>query len=73
MRIDPLLLEVLACPCPQHAPVVPGGSADEAAPDTLVCSRCKTRFPVTDGIPVMLLDQATVGPHGVGADLGQEG
>lgn len=58
MTVDPLLLEVLACPCPQHAPVaeVAGG---------LRCTACEAVFPVRDGIPVMLLDQATPGPSGV--------
>jgi uncharacterized protein YbaR (Trm112 family) len=58
------LWDVLACPCPQHAPVTP----DEAA-GTAVCARCRTSFDVRDGIPVMLLDEAHPGPQGIGADL----
>lgn len=68
MTIDPMLLEVLACPCEHHAPVEASGSGPEDV-DALVCTRCRTRFPVRDGIPVMLLDEATPGPHGIGADL----
>ena len=56
------LWDVLACPCPEHAPVEP----DEAA-DQVVCTRCRTRFDVRDGVPVMLLDEATPGPEGVGS------
>lgn len=62
-RLDPRLLEILACPCEHHAPVTEVG-------DTLVCTRCRTTFEVRDGIPVMLLDEATPGPGGIGADLG---
>ena len=56
------LWDVLACPCPQHAPV----TADEAT-GRVVCTACQTSFEVRDGIPVMLLDEATPGPRGVGA------
>jgi hypothetical protein len=63
LGLDPRLLEILACPCEHPAPV----DVDEAA-STLVCRRCATSFPVRDGIPVMLLDDATPGPHGIGAD-----
>lgn len=61
------LWDVLACPCPEHAPV----AADETA-GQIVCSRCGTRFDVRDGIPVMLLDEATPGPDGIGAAPGPE-
>jgi uncharacterized protein YbaR (Trm112 family) len=59
MEIDPLLLEILACPCEHHAPV-------DLVQDTFVCTRCRTTFPIRDGIPVMLLDEATPGPAGIG-------
>jgi uncharacterized protein YbaR (Trm112 family) len=51
LGLDPILLEVLACPCPQHATL----TVDEAASE-LVCDECARRFPVRDGIPVLLLD-----------------
>lgn len=56
--MDPILLNVLACPCPQHAAV-------EQVDDGLRCCACEAVFPIRDGIPVMLLDQATPGPSGV--------
>ena len=68
MNIDALLLEILACPCEHHAPVEPD-TEDLAEATALVCTRCSTSFPVRDDIPVMLLDEATPGPQGVGADL----
>jgi uncharacterized protein len=49
--IDPKLLEILACPAPHHAPVV-------QQDNYLVCTQCGLRFPIRDGIPVMLLDEA---------------
>jgi uncharacterized protein YbaR (Trm112 family) len=61
--IDPELLAILACPCPQHAPV-------ELAAESLRCTRCQTTFPIRDGIPVMLLDEATPGPGGIGGATG---
>lgn len=62
MPLDPALLEILACPCPQHAPLREGE-------DVVECTRCATRFPVRDDIPVMLLDEAVPGPQGIGAEL----
>ena len=44
MNIDPLLLEILACPCEHHAPVEPD-TADLAAATALVCTRCATTLP----------------------------
>lgn len=71
MKIDPLLLEILACPCEHHAPVRPD-DADLAVAAALVCTRCATTFPVRDDIPVMLLDEATPGPEGIGAEVGPD-
>ena len=62
LGLSPHLWDVLACPCPQHASV----TADEDH-DEIVCTACATRFPVRDGIPVMLIDEATPGPGGIGA------
>ncbi len=53
LGLDPLLLEILACPCPAHAPL----DVDENR-GLLVCTDCGRGFPVRDGIPVMLLDEA---------------
>jgi uncharacterized protein YbaR (Trm112 family) len=48
--IAPELLEILACPV-DHAPV-------RETPTHLVCSSCGRRYPIRDGIPVMLVDEA---------------
>lgn len=53
LGLDPLLLEILACPSDDHAPV-----RVDAARGLLVCTECGSGFPVRDGIPVMLLDEA---------------
>jgi uncharacterized protein YbaR (Trm112 family) len=61
-QIPPAIRELLACPrC--HGPLLDGppGRPEESA--TLHCAACALRFPVRDGIPVLLLDQArTEGP-----------
>lgn len=51
------LWAVLACPCDAHGEVV----ADEEA-RMIVCTVCGRRFPVRDGVPVMLLDEALMPP-----------
>ncbi|MGF7236616.1 MAG: Trm112 family protein [Frankia sp.] len=55
MMLDPSLLEILACPCPEHAPLRQDTQLGEPV---LVCTSCNLAFPVRDGIPVMLLDEA---------------
>ena len=55
--LDPQLLEILACPCAEHAPLTVGTPSDPTA-DALTCTSCGRSFPVVDGIPVLLLDDA---------------
>jgi uncharacterized protein YbaR (Trm112 family) len=50
MPVDRELLEILACPV-DKSPVREEG-------DRLVCTKCGRRYPVRDGIPVMLVDEA---------------
>ena len=57
------LLDLLACPSEDHAPL---REETRDGADVLVCSFCASSFPITDGIPVLLLDDATPGPNGVG-------
>ncbi|MFE2755595.1 Trm112 family protein [Actinosynnema sp. NPDC059335] len=57
VQLDAQLLEILACPCPEHAPLRVGTPADPLA-DYLTCTSCGRSFPVRDGIPVLLLDEA---------------
>lgn len=63
MAIDEDLLAMLACPSDDHAPL-----RLEVREDTnvLVCTVCLSTFPVEDGIPVLLLDEAIPGPNGLG-------
>ena len=54
MIVDPELLAILACPrC--HAALT-----EDAATPALVCSAadCGLAYPVRDGIPVLLVDEA---------------
>jgi hypothetical protein len=57
VKLDPQLLEVLACPAEHHAPLRPG-SPDDPDADALTCTECGLIFPVVDDIPVLLLDEA---------------
>lgn len=53
MALDERLLEILVCPdC--H-----GGLEHKERRKVLVCAGCGLQFPVRDGIPVMLVEEAT--------------
>lgn len=59
--IDKELLDILICPaCGEGSSVAP-----DPAGQALVCTRCARRYPVRDGIPVMLVDEAEL-PAGTG-------
>ena len=60
VSLDPVLLEVLACPA-DHAPLTVGAPGDPDA-QALTCTECGRVFPVRNDIPVLLLDEATGGP-----------
>jgi uncharacterized protein len=66
LGLDPLLLEVLACPAEHHAPLSVGAPDDPDAA-ALTCTECGRVFEVRDGIPVLLLDDARGGPDASGA------
>lgn len=63
MAIDAQLLELLACPSEDHAPL---REDQRDGRDVLVCTFCGSSFPIEDGIPVLLPGEATPGPHGLG-------
>lgn len=65
--LEPRLLEILACPCPDHAPLRPGLAGDPEA-EFLTCTSCGRSFPVRDGIPVLLLEEAVGGPDGASGE-----
>ena len=48
--VDPELLAILACPLDKQ-PVTREGNY-------LVCQECQRHYPIRDGIPVMLIDEA---------------
>jgi uncharacterized protein YbaR (Trm112 family) len=50
--IDPALLEIMQCPADG------GPLTEQRDPDALVCGDCGRQYPVRDGIPVMLIDEA---------------
>jgi uncharacterized protein YbaR (Trm112 family) len=52
-QLDPQLMDILACPAEDHGPL-----RAEADADILTCTVCGRRYPVEDGIPVLLIDRA---------------
>jgi uncharacterized protein YbaR (Trm112 family) len=52
VTLDPRVLEILVCPNDR-------GDLDLVeAEQVLVCRTCRYRYPIRDGIPVMLIDEA---------------
>jgi uncharacterized protein YbaR (Trm112 family) len=51
---DAALLEIFRCPDEHHAVL-----SYDAGAQTLTCTECGRIFPIRDGIPVLLLDEAT--------------
>ncbi len=58
MALDPMLVEILACP-EDKGPLL--YFADE---DALYNPRLRRRYAIRDGIPVMLIDEAETVPDG---------
>jgi len=50
MTLDPVLLEILACPECKVRVALEG--------DRLVCVRCGRRYRIEEGIPIMLIEEA---------------
>lgn len=48
--IDPQLLEILACPDCK-------GDVEEKD-GSIVCLKCGRKYPIRDGVPVMLIDES---------------
>lgn len=55
--IDPTLAEILVCPM-DKADLI-----EDAEASRLECSECHRRYPVREGIPIMLVDEAEGGPN----------
>jgi uncharacterized protein YbaR (Trm112 family) len=53
MPVDPRLLEILICPA------CSGEIREIAAEEGLECAACARIYPVRDGIPVMLVEEAS--------------
>ncbi len=53
--ISEKLLEILACP------VCKVGIAYDEPNQKIICNKCGRKYPVRDGIPVMLIDEAEGG------------
>ena len=51
--IDDKLLNILACPACKSDVKLEG--------ERIVCNKCGRRYPIRDGIPIMLIDEAEGG------------
>ena len=52
MSLAPELLQILVCP------KCKGDLEHRLSPESLVCHSCRLIYPVEDGIPIMLIDEA---------------
>jgi uncharacterized protein YbaR (Trm112 family) len=52
MVLAPELLQILVCP------KCKGDLEYRTSPEALVCHSCRLVYPVEDGIPIMLIDEA---------------
>lgn len=66
VALEPTLLEILACPAPDHG-ALRAEVAGAAREEYLTCTSCGRGYPVRDGIPVLLLEEAVGGPDDPGA------
>lgn len=54
--VSPELLEILRCPMdPSHTRLALSGNK-------LICDRCKVNFPIKDGFPVLVIEEAELPP-----------
>lgn len=56
--IDPVLAAILVCPA-DH-----GELTEDEERSRLVCGTCRRAYPVVDGIPIMLIDEAEMDTSG---------
>lgn len=55
MMLDRELLEIVRCPACLSTFADPPDGADS---DELVCTGCRSAYPVRNGVPVLLVDEA---------------
>ena len=56
--VPPELLEIMQCPA------CTGALETRREPPALICVECGRAYPVRDGIPVMLIEEATLADEG---------
>ena len=56
--VDKKLLDILACPACK------GEIEYDEKNEKLICQECDRRYPIRDGIPVMLIDEAELPEEG---------
>jgi uncharacterized protein YbaR (Trm112 family) len=63
MSLDPLLLEMVACPTEDRAPL-----RYDQEKQTMTCTSCGRVYRVDDGLPVLLVDEAVLADAASGGD-----
>ena len=57
--IDDELMKILACPaCKSDVKLIRVDSAKGESEEKIACVKCGRKYPVRDGIPIMLIDEA---------------
>ena len=56
MTLDRELMEIVRCPA--CLGIFADPAASDAAPEELSCTKCGNAYPVRNGVPVLLLDEA---------------
>lgn len=51
-QLDPALLEILVCPRCR------GDLKQQTDPPALICENCRVQYPIREGIPILLIDEA---------------
>ena len=59
MPLDPKLVQILACPACDNRPPLRLAHPN-LAEETLICDQCHRVYPVRDGIPILLPEEATI-------------
>ena len=63
--LNPELLKILCCPLGKaDLKLVPAEFKRGFENDFLICTRCSIKFPVREGIPVLLIEEAVL-PDGI--------
>ena len=73
MTLDRQLLEILRCPACRAPFADPVDSGDPGDPAELSCTGCGAAYPIRNGVPILLVDEARRPGDDTGQVTGQDG